>query len=171
MKIVSWDPGQKNLAYCILDSSINPFVICGLKCETLAGTADADVRSFIEVRPFLTEGIDLCVIEEQPHKRKDMTRIMYSIFFIYKYVFGIEARLIKANHRYKIFGSVIIPKGKKKYRERKKISATGAARIMESRPNCPGTAAFVQNKKKDDLADCYLQALYCAGIYFENILL
>ena len=150
-RVLSFDVGIKNLAYCIVDSETTEIVAWDV-CEI-----PTDVKKQIE---FLNQcslwniSFDTVIIEKQPSRNMKMRTIenMLQVYFVMK---GIEnVSTYSSKHKLGSIGKTT--KGQKNYNVRKKFGVAMTRVFVETTPHA---SFFGKHKKKDDLADCLLQAL------------
>ena len=110
--------------------------------------------------------IDMIIIENQPvlknPKMKSIQMIVFSYFLFeaernnHKY----EVKLFNASKKLKIYDGPEIKTTKKKYAKRKFLSIEYTKYFIKKfKIESKWSDIFTSTKKKDDLADCYLQAL------------
>lgn len=153
MKVLSIDPGARNLALCLLDSET--LVVhdwCTLDFP------DATPATFFDVMntkvPYVP---DMVVVERQPPKNMAMKRIEHWLELFYKDVpvyrnMQAARKLVwAAKHAPAEYAAAAqeVEHCTNKYYRRKKLSVAIVERLLE----CP-----IESKKKDDMADAYLQA-------------
>jgi len=161
MKVVSFDVGCKNLAYCVIEECAEGKRIVHWEVVDLKNTSRdsicASVVSCMDARPFLLEA-NAVVIEKQPAKNNSM-RIIEALLNAYFVIKGVPKVVIySAKHK---LGSVTI-KGKAGYRDRKRLGVNRCAEYVKCQSDSV-QAQFHSSKKKDDLADCLLQGLSYMG--------
>ena len=188
MKIISWDIGIINLAYCIMDCQIENDVekINILKWDTI------DIRepnnpkkknvtkiSEILVKKVSSEpellNVDYVLIENQPCMKnpvmKSIQMILYALYIMCKngkYIINDisneinrikHIHLISASNKLKVYdGPKIELTYKSSYTRRKKLSILHTQYLLKD--NEEKLKYLNNHKKKDDLCDTYLQALY-----------
>ena len=151
---ISIDVGIKNLAYIVYDSNIVEWKVIEL-CSTNASKANLiDVgRKLYEVLETINYDFDEVIIENQigPNAiRMKTLQGMITMYFIGK---GCPITYWNACNKLKPF-----IKTKINYTERKKLSIQVSRAIVTE--HFPDTLTlFNDHKKKDDLADCFLQLL------------
>jgi hypothetical protein len=159
-KILSWDVGIKNLAYCALDGqtivswkllclpACKPEDLCNVLCRVLNA----------EVFP---EGLDSVVVERQPGRNKTMLRVeAYLAMYFAKQ--GLHVVTYHAGNKLKDTGQENKGRGAQMYRARKNASVDLARGFLKD-TNQDGSV-LERAKKKDDLADALMQGLsYLAG--------
>ena len=185
MKVLSFDVGIVNLAYCILDSETNSITHWEIIELTKKGnTFSAHIASSgiaelyltlineLDKRPHLLE-TNVVVIEKQPSFNPKM-RIVAGCLQTYFYIRGVVDRptnpissveFFSPKHKLKCYdgpaldisrnGKIV----KGKYAQTKKMAIEIARVKLEEYNQTTWVDFFEKNKKKDDLSDCYLQAL------------
>jgi hypothetical protein len=150
---LSIDVGIKNLAYIIYDKTIIEWGILEL-CETNANKAnmiDLGKKIFVLFEKQFTMHFDEVIIENQigPSAiRMKNIQGMITMYFIQK---GSEVVYWSSGNKLRF-----MKKNKSTYKERKKLSILITNCIVkEFYP----THDISKHKKKDDLADCFLQLL------------
>ena len=189
MKVLSFDVGIVNLAYCILEKNedTDPKLISweiitlenGSKFNARIATSGVgelyiNLIRALDERPSLL-GVDVVLIEKQPSFNPKM-RIIAGCLQTYFYIRGVVDNLedpIKSveffspKHKLKCYEGPALDISSKngkivkgKYAQTKKMGVAIARTKLEEY-NEPGiiVSFFEKNKKKDDLSDCYLQAL------------
>ena len=174
MKLLSFDVGIVNLAYCIFDTTeckINYWEVI-----TLDNHASNYNKLYINLiteldkRKFMLE-TNVVLIEKQPSFNPKM-RIVAGCLQTYFFIRGIVDRpdkkissveFFSPKHKLKCYTGpelVLESKNKSKYSQTKKMGVLIAQSKMEEFKETPETKAIFNNsKKKDDLSDCYLQAI------------
>lgn len=181
MKILSFDIGVVNMAYCILDSetkNISHWEVFSL-CNGTEIENTKDLVRKLDERPFVLD-CDLVLLEKQPSFNPKM-RIMAEAVRSYLIIRG----LVDNNKTFKLMN--YSPKHKlncydkpmpdelkmteeqkadkttsgkgKLYRIRKKQSIYHCEQLIKDQSEEIKSTYEVAQKKKDDLADCYLQVL------------
>lgn len=173
MRILSVDPGRKNLGLCVIDADdtdrsgmrdlITIWKVIEISTDTAAlkQTLDETLRD-IEY--------DVVVIERQPPKNATMKRFEH-LFEMYFAMHGVPTHVIDARHKLTFAshtphwpGERPIVGGKDKgswsYIRRKKISVAVVTRFLAATETRHATIREVFDKaqKKDDYADAFLQA-------------
>jgi len=154
-RILSWDVGIKNLAYCGLHDkqiiawkllclpSCKPEDLCSVLCKVL----DAEV---------FPEALDVVVVERQPGRNKTMLRVeAYLAMYFAK--LGIQVVTYHAGNKLKDTGQENRGRGSHMYRARKNASVDLARDFLLETKQDAGV--LVRAKKKDDLADALMQGL------------
>lgn len=172
MFILSFDIGIKNLAYCYSeDDRIIKWNVIDIQGPTVTDTCEICVRSLDAI--FKDDIIDQVLIENQPVQKnptmKTIQIVVYT-YFIYRKLLGNgtvrNVSFIAANRKNKYTTKFDINiECKTKYQENKKRAIACTKFIVES---SYWEEHFNKHKKKDDLADSYLQTL--AFINYEPVL-
>lgn len=153
MKLLSIDVGIKNLAMVIMDTEtlkISFWECDGVPVESEEGIFQALVIH-LNQRNFSL--VDHVIIEKQPqknHRIKSIENLLHTYFLCQ----NLPVQLWDAKHKV----PDIVGPGKKQYARRKQASIERCLEhIKES--NSDLVQFFEKHKKKDDLADCFMQAL------------
>ena len=192
LPILSWDVGIYNLAYCIMkkvkDISNNTYSVKILKwglvpiCDRQS--LKKDKMGVFEGIPNVLDSIEEfknisnVLIENQPSLKnptmKTIQVMLYSYFVFQKYksnlLYGKESPIkniefISAQNKLKVYdGPTIECKLKSAYSKRKFFAKKHSEYFLEKYGEKDNTDFFKKNKKKDDLADAYLQGLF----YYER---
>ena len=211
MKILSFDVGIKNLAYCLLNNEqiedwgilnicidvqcerdkcdksatyiINNMNICTghckLKCyqsckkkkipqcnNRILKIGEKMITVFDTHTNFLD--VDCVIIENQPSlknpKMKTIQMLIYSYFLINGYSNNnsliSDITMINARNKLKVYkGPPVECKFTEKYKKNKYLSVE-YTKLMILQENQEFIDLFTESKKKDDLADAYLQGIY-----------
>jgi hypothetical protein len=192
VKILSFDVGIINLAYCIFDSELNKIQdwgIIDLKVEGFSGKVpsglnknmakaanDIHVTLIKKLDSFpILLNVDYVVIEKQPSFNPKM-RIIAGCLQTYFYIRGVvdkkdtpikSVEFFSPKHKLKCYTGPEIDISSKngktvkgKYAQTKKMGVEIARRKLEEyNETREFTELFESSKKRDDLSDCYLQAL------------
>lgn len=175
MLILSFDVGIVNLAYCVFDSSENKIK----EWEVITLNNDRDYSGLyinlikqLDTRPHLLSGIHTVLIEKQPSFNPKM-RIIAGCLQSYFYIRGVvdqtsntaisSIRFFSPKNKLKCYSGPeldIVGKSKSKYSQTKKMGIVICRKKLEEhRDSIEIKELFEKSPKKDDLADCYLQAL------------
>jgi hypothetical protein len=186
MKILSFDVGIINLAYCIFDTNsckIDYWGIIDLKVKDFSGTVpsgnaaiaksanDIHITLITELdhREYL-KSVDYVVIEKQPSFNPKM-RIIGGCLQSYFYIRGIvdsvdkikSVEFFSPKHKLKCYTGpalTIESKSKNRYTQTKKMGILIAQqKLQEFDETETFKTQFATSRKQDDLADCYLQAI------------
>ena len=171
MRIISFDVGLKNLAYCIIDNkSID-------KWENLCIPYDKKQSLEITVENLLTSlsetfgdvHADTVLIENQPRINglmKTISVAIYTFFNMLKIMHGsvVSVRFISAQNKLKCkHASSVVDQStyKSTYKERKKAAIEITRKYLSTVfAGCQKQEWFEGQRKKDDLSDCFLQAMF-----------
>jgi hypothetical protein len=171
MKILSFDVGIINLAYCIFDSDtlkIQYWEIITTPDHTNYSKLYINVITELDKRPFLLD-VDVVLIEKQPSFNPKM-RIISGCLQTYFFIRGVIDRPEKKIQSVEFFspknklkcytGPEIIVTGSTKYAQTKKKGILIAEWMLrKNNESDMFKDVFQKSKKKDDLADSYLQAI------------
>lgn len=173
-KILSFDVGMKNLSYCIINHDLSP---CGYGIEewdtvsidpgnSVSETCE-NLVNVLDSLPFL-EDVSIVIIENQPvtknPKMKTIQIVILSYFLCKKQLPGStigKVLLLNSSLKLKAYnGPPQIPttKSKNPYLIRKNLVILYTK--YELRDDAASLELFLSHKKKDDLSDSFLQALY-----------
>ena len=185
MKILSFDIGLKNLAYCVCDLSNSNVIIKEWDVECLSNTKktipldelNKRIITFFDSNPKFLE-VDQVLIEQQPTKNPLMKNISVMIhsYFIIRGIIDKEINKSNINrvlfyspkNKLKLYdGPEIVCTVKSKYSQRKKLGIAHTRYFISKYNLSNYSQIFEKSKKKDDLADCFLQAL----CYFNSRIL
>ena len=186
VKILSFDVGIINLAYCIFDSSNSKILqwgiidlkVPGFSAKIPSGRNGGIAKAANDIHvtlireldklPCMLE-VDYVVIEKQPSFNPKM-RIIGGCLQSYFYIRGVvdnptitSIEFFSPKHKLKCYTGpelVLESKVKSKYSQTKKMGVLIAkAKLDEFDESMDFKELFEKSKKKDDLADCYLQAI------------
>lgn len=184
--ILSLDPGIKNLAYCLLEykKEDNKLFIKNWGTTELTQQNVRTMQKETIIKPlydflentFSSINIDIILIENQPTKNpkmKNLQMLLYSFFTYKKYLLKqkiSDVKFISPKGKLKICYSMDLENitGGNKYLKNKKISIAAVRKILENNQDLdePYNLNFFEKyKKKDDLSDAFLQALYFVQNY------
>ena len=158
MLLLSFDIGIKNLAYCLMDTLDNSILDwnvldCSGPNETLRVIEEIDSLSYLT-------SADIVLLEKQPSfnpKMRNISTALY-VYFILR-IQHEQNRLCKImfyspKYKLKCIDIEIEHKSKSKYRQNKNLGIVHTRALLKTHIDF-----FERHKKKDDLADCFLQAL------------
>ena len=171
MILLSFDIGIKNLAYCQIDTETNDILDWFILDCSGSNNAVLCVIEQLESVPNLLES-DIILLEKQPSFNPTMRMISTAIYVYFtlrlNYENSKKTKILyySAKNKLKICNSTEIldskTKSKTKQNRKKNYYLNKKAAVEETRILICDTGFlnyFEKNKKKDDLADCYLQAL------------
>lgn len=177
MKIISFDVGIKNLAYVILDCNEGNLTICewdviclveaSQKCKdiNLIDLGKSILKNFSE--RFNHDNIDKIIIENQIGNnaiRMKCVQGMIAQWFIDNDFYDIE--FVSSSHKLNYIAKLCDVKDIFKnleYAKKKKMAINIIKSFLTNNEkffNETTQEIFLKSKKKDDLADCFLQAYY-----------
>jgi len=185
--ILSFDIGIKNLAYCILDKDEDN-KLCIIKWDIIKLLEDNEKckgfpldeltkRLYKQLNShFYSYNITKVLLENQPVlKNPVMKSVQMIVFSFFQYQAILLAReintikLVNASNKLKVGKTFTeinnnedIIKIKSKYTRNKKFAIEYTYKILEDRIENFETLIeyFKENKKRDDLADAFLQGMY-----------
>ena len=169
MIIVSFDIGIKNLAYCMIDTEDKcildwNILDCSGTNETLRVIEEVDSIEYLKEA-------DIVLLEKQPSfnpKMRNKSTALYVYFILrIQYEMGKNCKVIfyPAKYKLKCCDTKIEHKSKDKYRQNKNLGIVHTRELLNSHQDF-----FEKHKKKDDLADCYLQAMsYIKFFMYSNV--
>ena len=169
MIILSFDIGIKNLAYCMIDT-VDKCILdwnildCSGTNETLRVIKEVDSIDYLKEA-------DIVLLEKQPSfnpKMRNISTALYVYFILrIQYEMGKNCKVIfyPAKYKLKCSNTTIEHKSKDKYRQNKNLGIVHTRELLNSHQDF-----FEKHKKKDDLADCYLQAMsYIKFFMYSNV--
>uniref|UniRef100_A0A6C0B029 Mitochondrial resolvase Ydc2 catalytic domain-containing protein n=1 Tax=viral metagenome TaxID=1070528 RepID=A0A6C0B029_9ZZZZ len=190
MKILSFDVGIVNLAYCIIEKNGNEEFPKILHWEIIELTKKGNTFSAhiatsgiaelyltlinqLDQRKHLCD-VDIVLIEKQPSFNPKM-RIIAGCLQTYFYIRGVvdkpvdkirSVEFFSPKHKLKCYDGPELDISSKngkivkgKYAQTKKMGVAIARTKLEEYSESSQMTFFENHKKKDDLSDCYLQAL------------
>lgn len=164
MKLLSFDVGIKNLAYCIFDSQsqkIQNWNIIDITAKK-NDNACAHMVNLLDNYPELLDN-DIVLIEKQPSRNNKMRIIegLLNAYFVIKGITNKESAISKVivySAKHKLGKDTF--RGKSNYTQRKKLGVFRTEAFLKEYPQTDEFHdMFLNSKKKDDLADSLLQAL------------
>lgn len=156
MFILSFDVGIKNLAYSYLDLNDTSIKILKWDVKQIP-TEIVKLVSYLNILfEEIIQHINVVVVEKQPGRNSKM-KIIETILMTYFILKGVPKVVsYSAKHKLGVSGHKL--KGKRNYKERKKLSIRHCECVLLNL-HLNEIDMFKNSKKKDDLADCFLQAL------------
>lgn len=156
--ILSFDVGIKNLAYCVIDKQNNILDWNIINCQS-----NNNILTLIEELDSLPQllEVDTILIEKQPSfnpKMRIISSCIYTYFTIriqHEKQKVLKMLFYSAKHKLKNCNITNIT-ATTKYQRNKKLAIEETKFLLK---DTEWLDFFLKNKKKDDLADCYLQAL------------
>lgn len=156
MMLLSIDVGIRNLAMVLMETETKTIVewVCdGVPPESEAGLFES-LKVHLDTKGWLSQA-SIVLIEKQPDRNKRIKSVEH---FLHTYFLchSKEVRIWDAKHK---IPDVVGP-GKRQYAKRKKASVDRCRVFLEdTNTNKHLIPYFDKHKKKDDLADCVMQAL------------
>ena len=154
MILLSIDVGIRNLAMVLLDSSTNrisEWVCDGVPPESDDGLFKS-LKTHLDAKEWLSQA-ELVLIEKQPDRNKRIKSVEH-LLHTYFLCQCKEVRIWDARHKI----PDIVGPGKRQYAKRKKASVDRCREFISTNQS-ELVGFFDKHKKKDDLADCMMQAL------------
>ena len=144
-----------------------PKVIAAASVDLI--TIGRNMHRRFDALPHLAAGIDVVIIENQMSTLATRMKTLQGMITQYFIMRGVpDIRFISATNKLKLFSEEGggDKEGKDDYADRKKRSIEITRALINNAAHMPMMAMqFVEHKKKDDLADCFLQGLWwlCKG--------
>lgn len=158
MIILSFDIGIKNLAYCMIDTETNDILDWNiLDCSGTNETLIV-IKTLDEINYILEA--DIILLEKQPSFNPKMRNISTALYVYFtlriQHEKNAQCKIMFYQPKYKLMCSntKIEHKTKSKYLQNKKLGIEHTRELINTHLDF-----FEKHKKKDDLADCYLQAI------------
>lgn len=173
MRILSIDCGIKNLAYCVLECDNNSYKIVEWNILNVQGgdfytTSQQLVDVLADTFVNADDSFDFILIENQPVIKnpvmKSIQIVIYTFFLTISKQQGhdTEIKLMSASNKLKVRHKppedTLRITSKNKYQENKQLSIAYTKHYL--RDDEPWLTRFIQEKKKDDLADSFLQGMF-----------
>ena len=159
--IISFDVGIKNLAYCILTPDLE---IIKWDVIDISGT-DFNEQSKIlfeklkEIHTSVEITISTCLIENQPCTKNPRMKSIQMMIYSYWILNNINTHMVSAINKLKVKNNTNKSE-KLSYTQKKKKGIELALSYIESTSQSSEIKdQFHKSKKKDDLADSFLQAI------------
>jgi hypothetical protein len=166
MILLSFDIGIKNLAYCLMDTSDNSIldwniIDCTGSNETLRVIEELDSLSYLT-------SADVVLLEKQPSfnpKMRNISTALYVYFIIrIQHEQNKNCKILFYSPKYKLKCTdiTIEHKTKSKYRQNKNLAIVHTRALLNTHKTF-----FENHRKKDDLADCFLQG-FSYNLFFNK---
>ena len=156
MKVLSFDVGLKNLAYCYLDNSKIKYWETSEIIQKRGEDLCHSIVRHLDTMEYLQD-VNVVLIEKQPSKNNKM-RIIEALLNAYYVIKCPNAKVCVYSAKHKLTKDTF--RGKTNYKERKKLSINRCnAWINDTSQDVEFIDKFSKSKKKDDFADSLLQAL------------
>ena len=174
MSILSFDVGIKNLAFCVLkENKILNWNVSTLKNASTNQSMCEIIVEHLDKFPEMLQ-CNTVLIEKQPSKNNKMRIIeaLLNTYFVIKGSSNTDSSIKKIviySAKYKLGDNTL--KGKVNYSERKKLSVSRCKAYLDKYTQDENFIEYFDlSKKKDDLADCLLQALaYSKSNVFDEL--
>ena len=155
--LLSIDVGIRNLAMCLIDEEnqkISDWDVSGVPPEHEDGLF-VSLRDHLDKKPWVLTA-KVILIEKQPGQNKKMKSVENFLhsYFIIKLK---DSETIIYDARHKV--PDVVGSGKALYRLRKQTAIIRCEEMITNGINKDWLELFKKSKKKDDLADTYLQAI------------
>jgi hypothetical protein len=160
MRILSIDPGLRHLALCVVDATDHSASIQAWRTLELDAITPGDVVSLFESAARDVEGVEVVVIEQQPPCNGSMKKLECYLHMYCVLKLQVPCHVVSSKLKLRCLKTQPTT-----YRQRKLASVEKARACVE------GTAfatVFDEAAKKDDLADCYLQARAWVQLQLEK---
>lgn len=165
MKVLGFDIGVKNLAYCVMSvQGVCQWNVLDVKGKDFNQTSENLIGFLHDEFPELD--FEAVLIENQPVMKnpvmKSIQMLIYSYFKILKYQTGAacEIKLVSASTKLNVTLNKDI-KAKLTYKEKKNLAVELARKYLKT---SDWLSQFEAHKKKDDISDALL---YCVN-YLES---
>jgi hypothetical protein len=158
--LISFDVGIKNLAYCIIDYTDSIIKIIDWQVVSIEGT---DIyqhsRSLFDILKNICSEhgrLDTVLIENQPCNKNPKMKSIQMMIFSFFVLQDMTVHMISAVNKLKVKKNPV-PSEKLTYAQKKKRGVELALMYID---DAALTDKLTSSKKKDDLADCYLQGVF-----------
>ena len=185
MYIVSFDPGTVNLGYCVIhveNLKINKWGILNIKHNSIEGSTHLLIKQLNDLKLTELDEEIIVMIECQIGINKKTNIVLGSLFMYYEMekinnknskikkivTYPAKNKMSYYNRRE---GDEDIPyirppaNRKDRHRYNKKLIVEHCKRILKHNNEIEFNELFIKSKKKDDLADSYIQGL----TYIRNL--
>lgn len=167
-RILSFDIGIVNMAYCVMDRSSKKII--HWEVFSLCNSSDIenckDLVRKLDQRNHIFDEVSITLLERQPKvnpKMKAMASTLRTYLVVRQLVDNNkDFRIIDYSPKYKLMcwtGPVPRIDVKSEYYRRKKLSIFQCEKLIEDQEQSVRDIYSESQSKKDDLADCYLQCL------------
>lgn len=168
MRVLSFDVGIRNLAYCSVDAgTIVDWGVLDVHGGDLGGIATAVVRALDAT--FAGESFDQVLIENQPVMKnptmKSVQMLIYGYFVTCREVGMVpigDIRLISAARKNRLCDAVLGADPEGHTYKKNKDRAIATTRLLLANQPARWGDLFESHRKRDDLADAFLQSLESA---------
>lgn len=174
MRILSFDIGIRNLAYCLLDGNNNDAgeLLCSIidwdivnLCKKEEKVKKVSLQTLcsrmieqLDAIPDIHENIDAVVLENQPvYMNPKMKSVQMMIFTYFIMKDGAAVQMFSPRNKLKVYtGPPVECALKSKYSRTKFLGIQYCKYMIKT---CAVLGFFERHKKKDDLADSFLQGV------------
>lgn len=156
--IASFDIGKKNFAYCVQDANRHIILYDCVDLTVYAKTPFIGMYIVLDKYKTIWDSCDVILVEQQMAfgRKINLTAIKLAqhclSYFIYNYGCFKDIIEFPAYHKTRVFD-----KSKMTKPQRKKWAIIKTLEILEQRQQHDIIEFIESRKKKDDLADCFLQ--------------
>ena len=164
MKVVSFDIGRRNLAWCIVETDaefcINPkLVSCeviSLKGDNLQQWVQSMYNQLLPQTEFGQGSLDACLIELQPSLNPKAVALSQALHMMFL-TDMIEVHFCSPHHKLARLATEVqeLKLPKDEYKRRKALSVYHAMRLVDAE----GRKLLEAHQKRDDASDAFLQAI------------
>lgn len=165
LTVLSFDCGMINFAYCLLEAVDDPNKEFSIKMWQLfsinsmsASEAVQNLKEQLDGRPWMLQ-VDHVIIEAQVLSNSLMKTISHALQMYFLCKSDIPVHFICAKNKFKVI-KVPEPENISGHAKNKKVAILMAEKLLNKQGNHHAFEYFVSHKKRDDLADCLLQAVY-----------
>ena len=125
-------------------------------------TLGRNMHQRFDALPHLAAGLDVVIIENQLSTLASRMKTLQGMITQYFIMRGVpDIRFISATNKLKLFSKEGDEEGKSDYADRKKRSIEITRSLLSTQST--QITRFATHKKKDDLADCFLQGVWWLG--------
>jgi hypothetical protein len=156
--LISFDVGIKNLAYCIIDYTDRNINIIDWQVVTIEGKDIYEhSQSLFDILQKISDShtISTALIENQPCNKNPKMKSIQMMIFSFFVLKDMKVYMISAVNKLKVKKNPV-PTEKLTYSQKKKKSVELALMYTDD----TYSDVLKTSKKKDDLADCYLQGVF-----------
>jgi hypothetical protein len=158
LKLLQHIAGALSAEYLVAVST-KPKVISAASLDLI--TIGRNMHKRFDALPHLASGLDVVIIENQLSTLATRMKTLQGMITQYFIMRGVpDIQYVSATNKLKLFSDAVTGTGitddKADYADRKKRSIEITRTLMPAQQ----TAMFEKHKKKDDLADCFLQGVW-----------
>lgn len=174
MRILSFDIGIRNLAYCLIDGLINDDkqLECSVHDWDVVNLCEKDEKvkkvslqtlcdrliSRLDAITEIHNDVDVVILENQPvYMNPKMKSVQIMLFTYFVMRDGVTVKMFSPRNKLNVYtGPPVECTLKSKYSRTKFLGIQYCKHMIK---HCAISEFFVQHKKKDDLADSFLQGV------------